>query len=50
MMAWLAMGSYAAYVWPVVGCAFLLVIGVATAPMVMHRRLVRELASRADGD
>ncbi|MCY4095494.1 MAG: heme exporter protein CcmD [Gammaproteobacteria bacterium] len=42
-MEWFEMGGYATYVWPVFGTAFLLVIGIALAPRLQHRRLIKEL-------
>ena len=42
-MAWLEMGGYAVYVWPVFGVALVLVVGIAIAPRYRHRRLLDEL-------
>lgn len=45
-MQWLAMGGYAAYVWPVVGVCVLMIAGIAIAPYVLHKRLLKQI--RAD--
>ncbi|MYD43603.1 MAG: heme exporter protein CcmD [Gammaproteobacteria bacterium] len=47
-MEWLAMGGYAVYVWPVVGLAVLLVIGVTVIPSLLHRRLIKEIRETRD--
>lgn len=46
MKDFLAMGGYAAYVWPSYAVFFVVLIADALAPMLRRRRLVRELRGR----
>lgn len=47
-MDWLAMGGYAAYVWPVFIGAFLLVIGITITPTFRHRREINRLRNEQE--
>jgi heme exporter protein D len=42
----LAMGGYAAYVWPAYAVFFIVLIADAIAPRVRRRRVLRELRAR----
>ena len=44
MMEWLAMGGYAAYVWPVVGVFVLMLAGISVIPSVMHKKVLKQIA------
>ena len=46
LQSFLAMGGYAAYVWPAYGVFFLVLLIDWLAPQFRRRRLLRELRSR----
>lgn len=43
MTEWLAMGGYAAYVWPVFGVAVLTIAVISILPIYLHKRLREEI-------
>lgn len=45
-MEFLAMGGYAAYVWPAYAIVFLLFAVQLALPLRRHRRMIRELGRR----
>ena len=42
------MGGYAAYVWPVFGVAFLLVVGIALTPRFRHLQVIKEIRNERE--
>ena len=50
MTAWLAMGGYAAYVWPAFGVFFAVLAWDWFAPAFKRRRLLRQLRGRIARD
>ena len=46
LQTFLAMGGYAAYVWPAYAVFFLVLIADTVAPRVRRRRVLRELRAR----
>lgn len=50
MMQWLAMGGYAAYVWPAFGVFFVVLAWDWCAPALRRRRLLRQLRGRIARD
>lgn len=48
--AFLAMGGYAAYVWPSYALAVAILVANAVVPRLRERRLLRELARRSAPD
>ncbi|WP_199107255.1 MULTISPECIES: heme exporter protein CcmD [unclassified Rhodanobacter] len=46
MQAFLAMGGYAAYVWPAFALFFLVLIADTISPILRRRRVLRELRAR----
>jgi heme exporter protein D len=46
MSEWLAMGGYAAFVWPSYGLVAALMIYIAVQPLRAHRKLQRRLYAR----
>ena len=43
MTEWLAMGGYAAYVWPVFGVAVLTIAAISIVPIYLHKRSLEEI-------
>lgn len=46
LQSFLAMGGYAAYVWPAYAVFFIVLIADSIAPRLRRRRLLRELRAR----
>jgi len=46
LQAFLAMGGYAAYVWPAFALFFLVLIADTISPILRRRRVLRELRAR----
>ncbi|HUW54580.1 MAG TPA: heme exporter protein CcmD [Rhodanobacter sp.] len=46
MQVFLAMGGYAAYVWPAYALFFIVLIADTLAPVLRRRRVLRELRAR----
>lgn len=46
MSTFLAMGGYAAYVWPAYAVFFIVLLADALAPVMRRRKLIRDLRGR----